>query len=203
LYWQLSEPVDAAPGEAQQAVEDALKLACAYVGGDTQAAEAARLLRLPGSHNRKNGDAIPVAILVDSDRRYEISDLVDFWLDAQPIMPEPAKTDGSERETIDRSGPVDVDAEFASIVDGHSTNAAHKRIIPSLLRKAIHPDDVLDQVVDGTMARAVQCGLPWDRGEEVKAVRRRILSGYILLLQDYDPSTGTIPDCLETFTRSG
>jgi hypothetical protein len=45
VYWQFREPVDAAPGKAQRDFEEALKLVCAYVGGDSQAAEAARLLR--------------------------------------------------------------------------------------------------------------------------------------------------------------
>ena len=73
-FWALSEPEDVSTPEARQRTEKALRLACAYVGGDPQVAEVARLMRLPGSHNRKFGDEIPVAILPGSGRTYEASD---------------------------------------------------------------------------------------------------------------------------------
>ena len=85
VYWRLNEPIDAAPGPAQRELEDALKLACAYIGGDTNAAEAARLLRLPQTVNRKFGDDLPVSIVLETQHSYELSDLVDFWLEAQPV----------------------------------------------------------------------------------------------------------------------
>jgi hypothetical protein len=81
-YWRLNEAIDATPGPAQQNIEAALKLACDYIGGDANVAEAARLMRLPGTHNRKNGDCIPVEILIDNGRSYELSDLIDFWIEA-------------------------------------------------------------------------------------------------------------------------
>jgi hypothetical protein len=88
---------------------------------------------------------------------------------------------------------VELEAELASMCDGASTNAAQTRIIPSLLRKGGHPDDVLKFVVDETMAR-VGARLSWTREKEIRAVVRRILSSYKnLLLKDYDPATGVIP----------
>ena len=91
------------------------------------------------------------------------------------------------------SEPVDVEAELAAMNDGKSTNDAQCRIIPSLLWK-MHPDEVLDYVVDATMAMADRLGLGWKRDDEVYAVRKRILSVYNnLFLKDYDPATGVIP----------
>jgi hypothetical protein len=87
LYWLFKEDVDAAPAEGQRRVEDALKLAAAYVGGDPQVAETARLMRLPGSHNtRVRGEELPVLFDgVEMARVYDLDELVDFWLGAQPI----------------------------------------------------------------------------------------------------------------------
>jgi hypothetical protein len=69
----------------------------------------------------------------------------------------------------------------------------HTRIIPSLLRKGEHPDDVLEFIVNETMTR-VGAALNWSREEEIHIVIRRIMSAYKnLLLKDYDPTTGVIP----------
>jgi RecA-family ATPase len=89
--------------------------------------------------------------------------------------------------------PVDTEAELATMADGTSVNAVHTRIIPSLLRKGDHPDDVLEFVVNETMTR-VGTALNWTRAEEIRTVIRRIMSAYRnLLLKDYDPTTGVIP----------
>jgi RecA-family ATPase len=117
-YWKLNEATDAAPGKAQRDLEDALKLACAYIGGDTNAAEAARLLRLPGSHNSKEGDSVPVSILIANNCSYEMSDLVDFWLEAQPIMPAPVRTNGhgggAKGGSAGDDGPFDFESRWAN-----------------------------------------------------------------------------------------
>jgi RecA-family ATPase len=88
------------------------------------------------------------------------------------------------------------DTELAAMSDGKSVNAVHIAIIPSLLRKAMHPNDVLTLVVDETMTRVGE-RLDWSREAEVRIVIKRILSAYKnLLLKDYDPATGVIPDWL-------
>ena len=103
---------------------------------------------------------------------------------------------GGNGTTAEREA-VEVAAEIETIADGASANAVQVRIIPSLLRKGEHPQDVLEYVVDATMEMAARHGLAWTREAEVKAVIRRILSGYNnLLLADYDPATGVIPSWL-------
>ena len=75
-----------------------------------------------------------------------------------------------------------------------SVNNTLTRVIPSLLHRGEHPNDVLERVVGAVMEMAARCGLNWDRGAEVKATRGRILSAYNnLLLKDYDQATSEIP----------
>jgi hypothetical protein len=100
------------------------------------------------------------------------------------------------------TAPIDVDAQLAALNEasaddaGGVTNDTHIHIIPSLLRNGEHPKDVLEHIVDETMAR-VGDRLGWSRAVETKAVIKRILSGYNnLLLKDYDPASGVIPDWL-------
>jgi RecA-family ATPase len=83
--------------------------------------------------------------------------------------------------------------------DGAGINATYCRVIPELLQRGEHPDDVLKQVVDAAMAAAEREGLAWSRAQEIKRVVATILSQYrnmSILLRDYDPATGVIPSCL-------
>jgi RecA-family ATPase len=71
------------------------------------------------------------------------------------------------------------------------------RVIPSLLRRAEHPNDVVDRVVDVTMEMSEREGLGWIRSNEIKKARERCFSAIKnLLLSDYDPDAGTIPNWL-------
>jgi RecA-family ATPase len=219
-YWQLKEAVDARPGPAQDELERALRLACQHVGGDPQAAEAARLLRLPTSHNSKNGDRIEVTIESSTGRAYEMpSDLIEFWSDAPSILPPrvvPQPSAGAQgnghafggghaADNEPSSGPVDVDAALAAMVPGHNVNKTHCRVIPKLLREGMHPDDVREQVVGPTMEVAERFGLTdpalgskrWTREEEERRANTHIMNSYNnLFMKGYDPASGVIPDWL-------
>jgi hypothetical protein len=170
-YWKMNEAVDASPGKAQLDVEEALKLACNYVGGDPSAAEAARLLRLPGSHNRKSGDEILVSIIAEAKHTYELSDLIDFWLEARPIMPAPVKTKSHVVENTGANnpvgdGPVDVEAELAAMQLGN-INKTHCRVMGALLSQGMPYDEIAETLVDATMRFAEQNGISdWTRERE-------------------------------------
>ena len=180
-YWQLNEATDARPGKAQQDVEDALKLACAYIGGDTNAAEAARVLRLPGSHNTKLGDNIPVTILVTNGHRYEMSDLVDFWQEAQPLLPSPTKPKGNGRRgadttAFDDDSPVDVEARLRDMgYKANGNNSVHQtqlHVTGALLRQGVPVNDIIARVLEATrqaVANDPRCS-NWDWGQEERDI---------------------------------
>jgi len=160
LYWKFNEALDAAPGKAQQDFEDALKLACNYIGGDCNAAKAARLLRLPGSHNSKDGGNVLVSIIANTEHRYELRDLVDFWLEAQPIIPAPIKADGQPGTDTCKDtsgGPVDVDARLAAMTwhgAGNSAiNVTQRDVMGSLLRQGVCLDEATATILEATRRR--------------------------------------------------
>ena len=127
-------------------------------------------------------------------------------LDAIIRQPDPGRV--RERNTrpnrhgfVFHDGPVDIDAAFAAMAyeskGGNGVNATVCRVIPSLLRKAEHPDDVLARVVDEVMRVAKRQGLQWNRQEETKLTVKRILSAYHnLLLKDYEPVKEEVPGWL-------
>lgn len=161
------------------------------LAADPAPVHPAALIRCVGTHNKKNGGSGLCRALWNGGGPIDVTELEELDdLLAEPLFvrttPEPKYAGGEH-------GPVNVEDEFATMVDGASVNAAQCRIIPSRLRVGEHPNDVLPFVVDGTM-QAIGNTLGWTRGIEARAVIKRILSAYRnLLLKDYDPTTGVIP----------
>jgi RecA-family ATPase len=92
---------------------------------------------------------------------------------------------------------LDVDAALAAMrPTGAAVNDTQMRVILALLQKALHPDDVVAQVVDATMAMAQRHRLAWTQSREVKEVTNRVKGSLRLLHREYDPDTGTIPPWL-------
>jgi RecA-family ATPase len=154
------------------------------------------LLRRPGTLNSKHEPHVVCRILqkgpaVDLTELEEFCELVEG---TTLLTRKPKAGNGHDRaEGEPRTGPVDVPAELATITDGASANAVQSRVIASLLRKGEHPDDVLKLVVDATLTQVSG----WTRDDEVPVVIKRITSAYKnLLLKDYNPATGVIPDWL-------
>jgi hypothetical protein len=90
LYWLLREPMEL-PAEAPRA-RDLLRRLALHLGGDITSAEPARILRIPGTLNRKYTPPRPVVLAqLDSARRFNPSDF-----DFLPGEPE-ARGDGASR----------------------------------------------------------------------------------------------------------
>lgn len=90
FYWLLREPMEL-PAEAPRA-RDLLRRIARQLGGDISAAEPARILRIPGTLNRKYEPPRPVVLAqLDSARRFNPSDF-----DFLPVEPE-ATGDGAPR----------------------------------------------------------------------------------------------------------
>src|SRR6516165_541335 len=83
-YWLLREPPAATPETVLQA-ETALRGIADILGRDPAVAEIARLMRLPGSHNTKNGERLPVTVVSDTGARFELDDLCQ-WINDTRIL---------------------------------------------------------------------------------------------------------------------
>jgi hypothetical protein len=136
--WWLREPVELASEEGRRRVTEALKLVCGLVGGDPAVCEPARLLRWPGSTNTKFGHHLPVEIKLQTERRYDLDELVDCWLDMRAILPEPVKSTGNGHDrqsagdgpfaayAAEHKAPVDVEARLAAMqFQGSGETAIH------------------------------------------------------------------------------
>ena len=101
-------------------VEALLRLLADHVGADPSAAEIARLLRLPGSHNSKGGEWTEVITETATGCRYELDDLREWLEIAGPVLHRKPKANGAGEpeanpvlELAKRQGfhvPVDAEA---------------------------------------------------------------------------------------------
>jgi AAA domain/Bifunctional DNA primase/polymerase, N-terminal len=100
-------------------------------------------------------------------------------------------------------GPLDAELALAAMKSGADVNDVQPRIICQKLREVWDPDEIVDFVVNATMAMAAkhslkqQNGHPWSRHIEVAWVRKRVLSAIgNVFLKDYDHRSGEIPNWL-------
>src|SRR5262245_24790008 len=175
-YWMLKEEEDASPGGGQRRVEEVLRLIANYIGGDPHVAETARLMRLPGSHNSRNaGESLPVTLQdVDLGRRYDLSELTDFLLEAHPILPPPSpKTTNGHADSFDfsqkSSEPVDVTARLATMqhkgIGPASIHATQLSVTGSLTRAGRPMAETVERVLARTQGVA-PLNEKWDWEQE-------------------------------------
>jgi hypothetical protein len=196
LYWVLKEPLPATPENIAR-VEWSLRKFAYVLAGDPQVCECARLMRLVGSHNSKNGGWERVIILHWSDERYALADL-ECWLrgTSRPMLPRAVSTKTGVRnggaQNGARSGasdpflqlgeeqfvpaPIDVEQRLEEMTH-HGTNKdgihdSQLSVSAALLKRGHSIDDVVERVIEATREAAGREGNGWDWRAEEKAVRR-------------------------------
>jgi hypothetical protein len=197
LVW-LKEPVEAGTAEFDRA-NAARKALTEMLCGDPAPDHAAALLRRVGTHNTKYGEPRLCETLRDGSP-VDLTD-VEAFIDLHSNRPQfewKPKVNGHDTAPGAVGGPVDIETELALMAPGE-VNATQIRVIPALLRRAIHPNEVVDRVVAATMAMALSHPKTrdWTDAVEVKCVRARVNSALRnLLLRDYDPTVREIPPWL-------
>ena len=86
LYWLFKEPLLNVPRGNVEHVEAVLRQLADHVGGDLAVCEVARLMRLPGTHNTKNGEWLPVTVERLGGPRYELDDLEEWLAESAPVL---------------------------------------------------------------------------------------------------------------------
>src|SRR5262252_1928537 len=183
LVWLFKESIGAT-AEAIASIEELLRRLADLLGADPSAAECSRLLRLPGTHNTKNGERIEVTVEVSRpDLRYELDDLRD-WLDLAPqplLHRHQAVTAGNGQSpdnpflTIARQQgfkpPIDVEERLAAMqYQGPEDAGIHRTqlaVSASLLHQGMTVDEVVALLLEATHGAAGDAGQKWNwRREE-------------------------------------
>ena len=179
LYWVLTEALDATPDNVER-VERLLHQLADHVGGDPSVCEIARLMRVPGSHNTKDGGHVEVRIISGPGGRHEISDVED-WLDgARPFIPRKDATPQGRNPFLDvdlpgGGAPVDVEARLAAMrYQGSGDTSIHQTQLAAtaaMLNRGTAVDEVVDTILAATRAAAGDAGTRWNWHREERDVR--------------------------------
>jgi len=221
-YWLLSEALPATPELIIQ-VEIALRGLADMLGGDPAVCEVARLMRVPGSHNTKNGERLPVTMIVDGNARYELDDLREWITGTRVLIPRKGTALSGNPyldANIPAGGPaVDVDARLANMrFQGEGDSSIHQTqlaVSAALLNRDAPIDEVVQILLDGTRKAAGAAGERWNWAREEKDMRRmceawarKKLNGHRapgkheitpmdeLMLKEFKPAEFLIPDLI-------
>jgi hypothetical protein len=120
LYWQLREPLPATPDNIER-IEACLRRIAYLFAGDPAVCECARLMRLPGSHNSKNGDWRGVRVRKQLGHVYKLHKLEQSFARASQLLQRRARADKPVNfftalgETQTYAPPVDVGYRLAAM----------------------------------------------------------------------------------------
>ena len=180
LYWVLTEALDATPDNVER-VERLLHQLADHVGGDPAVCEIARLMRVPGSHNTKNGEHVEVRIISGPGGRHEISDLEDWLTDARPFIPRKDATPQGRNPFLDvdlpgGGAPVDIEARLAAMrYQGSGDTSIHQTQLAAtaaMLNRGTSVDEVVDTILTATRTAAGDAGTRWNWHHEERDVRK-------------------------------
>jgi putative DNA primase/helicase len=187
LYWLFKEGIEATQANIAD-VERLLRLLCNHLGGDPAAAEAARLLRLPGSHNSKYGEWVEVTTEIDRNLRYTLDELAD-WLELVSPVIHRREPKGSGRDTnpwlevAARFGfkpPVDVLQRLTAMqFHGPGDSAIHLTqlaVSAALLNRGRPIDEVVNVLLEATRAAAGELERDWNWKREERTIREMCTS---------------------------
>jgi replicative DNA helicase len=130
-FWKLVEPIPLRDPTYGALYKNTLRSLAVYLGGDTASAEPARVLRLPGTINWKDGNPIPCTLLEYSERLVNVTDF-DNWC--------PAELDGTDIPSIRETLSID------QIRDRVGRNNALTSLAGSLRRRGVSEEVILASI---------------------------------------------------------
>jgi len=171
---------------------------CAALAGDVAAAESARVMRLPGSHNSKDGEWLDVVVLdqLSSWKRYSYAALDKFFSEAEatplltykkqsnvvPIRPSNPFTDlYYELKGLTRGG-VKADDALAAMemhsVRGNGIDDVMTKVVGKMVRESATIEAVIDTLLEPVRLVFERDRKPSDGAWNEKRIRREIKQKY-------------------------
>src|SRR5262249_51927319 len=144
-------------------VEAALKRLAKVLAGDAAVAQAAALLRIPGTHNSKNGEWTEVEVTAKHAGAYTIEELENWLEDAIPVLHSQAEAEDEADEFYPR---VDVDLRLEQMTyHGPGDSGVHTTqvsVTAAMLNQGMPRDDVVEIVLAATRERVGEEGTNWN-----------------------------------------
>lgn len=164
--------------EAGGEVEVLLKKLASVVGGDPSVAHCAALLRVPGSHNTKNGAWDECQVIRDDSSVFTL-EAMEAWLGEQsPVIVRRSKEGENVftqiADVLSFRAPVDVQQRLANMIPGgdgdrgiHNTQLS---VTASMMSSGHEVDEIVETVMAATRA-ATGDDPSWDWVREERTIR--------------------------------
>lgn len=198
VYWKLKiSLID------KNLAEKYLKAVCSYINGDSTAAEVARVLRIPGSKNKKESDNNLDVVLceINESNCYDLSDF-DKHLQGIDIVQSNAKRNavGWIAEALENLKEGNRNDTFTKIIGRlHHDNFSEGEIISLLMphaQKCKYPEDELQTQVRGIAKRYEHDEAEQPKKSQSKILTELILSKGVRLINDqYQNPHAIFPEC--------
>ncbi|OSJ21234.1 hypothetical protein BSZ19_48265 [Bradyrhizobium japonicum] len=197
-YWLLTEPIDTRKNIDR--IEAVLRQLADAVAGDLAVCEVSRVMRVPESHNTKNGAWKEVEIKeFHPNRQYEFDDIEEWLSEQSPVMlrrsRERAKTASEHMAIAQKRAAVsetDFFAEYAKSMGfkprinvekrlgammymaggENSIHTTQLSVTAALLNAGVPLNDVVERVLLATRAAAGEYGARWNWRIEERNVRK-------------------------------
>jgi len=165
-YWMLKEPY-----REMGTYEICLKQLAFVFAGDPLVCHAAALMRLPGTHNSKNGSWNEVELLYNNLAEYSFPELSDWLSLCSPIIPKKGAENTISFQEFATKPPTDVEARLIMMKHGGegetSVHATQLSVTASMLNAGVDKEEVVKRVLDATMAAVDE---DWDWEAEEKTI---------------------------------
>jgi hypothetical protein len=183
-YWWFDEVLP--PTEENKArVESLLKTLAHVMASDPAVCEVARLMRLPGSHNTKNGEWLPVEVVSDGGTTYTIEALEAWLHEAEPVLTSKS-AEPKAKASVDpylayvaEHERLDIDKLLEDLEYPGNVHNTENLIIASMLSKGEPVDDAIAYVCEQIQERIPE-SRKWNWNKEVRTLRQSAIGFFIL-----------------------
>ncbi len=195
VYWILSTPLGP---ENAPSCEALMRRMCGPLAGDTSAAEVVRVLRLPGSHNSKNGEWLDVQLVesLSSWKTYSYSEIDNFFevIHAPLLTYKPTARDtknnviqfnayqqfARDNRLLSRKFNADqlLDAMVLHDTQGHGIDDTYTKIIGAMVAEKASVDDCLRVLLRPTRLVYERDRAPGESAWNEKTAIREIKAKY-------------------------
>jgi DNA polymerase I-like protein with 3'-5' exonuclease and polymerase domains len=174
-YWLFPKALAASPENIAR-VEGALQQLAGILAGDPLVAQAAALLRVPGSHNSKNKEWTEVKIIASRTGTVTLEQIEQWLATAEPILHQPAAQKGNGHDDDEPLEHVDVDQRLDEMeYQGAGTRGIHQTqlsVTASMLGRGVPVDEAVELVLAATRNAAGAEGERWNWAAEERDLRK-------------------------------
>lgn len=171
-YWLFNEPEDITEATSNDhPMVDLLRRLAQVFSGDRAVCDLARIMRLPGTHNSKYGEAREVRIIHQTDVRYSVDDLREWLSWQRELIGNQSDPFIAAAERLGVRPGVDVEEQLAAMSYPDNVHDVQLRVSASLLGAGKGEDEIVAVLLDATRLAAGEAGRGWNWRKEEAEIR--------------------------------